>query len=236
MPELRFFEQRISILRKLEKAGLLQAFRVGEESVDAQLSDWRWLSVAQSGITLNVLTEAESTIDELETIKAIVKEIEPSHYSHARASYQHVFELPFNEFDKAMTRGHDRLYRELSTDEVALGDWALLTDIAAAGPPPSRGQIEFGIVRDGEVPFRLNRLGGRGPGMQHLGQREWEPDAFKKVSLFAESDLRCDAESGREAEFLGDALAFWNASRTQMTRLITELRRKMIDNQDGGTR
>jgi hypothetical protein len=234
-PEQRFHEQQTAILRSFEQVGPLELFSVGVDTVDAKLSQTCWISMAGSGITVSVLGETDDTSTAWGAIAGAVAVISPLHYTHARASYQHVLELPFDDFAEAVDRGHARLYRDLSTQEVTLGDWALLSDVTAAGPPSSRGQIEFGIVRNDEVPFRLNRLGGRGPGMQHLAQRPWDESSFKKVSLFADSDLRCDAEPGREVEFLEDASAFWTASRSQMTRLVTELRRKMIDKQDGAT-
>jgi hypothetical protein len=233
-PELRFYEQRISILRKLKEDGLVQAFRVSEEAIDAQLPDWRWLSVSVSGITLNVLTDDVDVDASWDVICVVIEQIAPLRYTHARASYQHLEPLAVG-FADAVTRSYERLYRgSLGTDEVTVGDWALLADVHASGPPASLGKIELGIVLKGEVPLRLKQMGGRAPGMQHLGQREWEPSEFKPVSLFADSDLTCPAGDGREEAFLDDAGAFWTASRSQMSRLVRQLGTRLADERDGG--
>lgn len=232
-PELRFYEERISILRKLEERGVLQAFRVSEESVDAALPDWRWLSVFASGITLNVLTDTDDTSEGQDIIKAVIGQIAPLQFSRARVSYHHVQELPLS-FDEAVARGRKRLYGGVGTEDVVPSDWALLLDLDVVGPPSSKGQVELGVVRSSELPLRLSRLAGRAPGMQHLEQREWKPTEFKDVSLFADSDLVCPAESGREEDFLDDACAFWSASRTQVGRLVEELSSKLANNDSGG--
>jgi hypothetical protein len=235
----RFNDQRTPILRTWEDlaGGPLELFSVGAQSVDGRLSEFCWVSAADSGITLNLLEDADETPAAADrAIRTAVAALAPLRFSHVRTSYQHVVGLPFQDVEQAIDSGQEKLFRDLSTDDVRMGDWALLADFAIPGPPESAGQVEFGIVRADEVPFRLNRLGGRGPGMQHFAQLEWDPAAFKEVSLFADSNVRTDAPDGRETEFLDEALGFWSSSRSQMTRLVEDLRLKMIDNQDGGKR
>jgi hypothetical protein len=212
----------------LEQAGLLQAFRVTEDSVDAQLPDWRWLSVGPSGLTANILAERDDPGEVWTLIEAAMEVVGPRQYSHARVSYQHVRELPFA-FDEAVALGHSRLFAALSTEEVSLDDWALLSYFNIVGPPEARGAVEFGIVQRHELPQRLDRSTGRSTGMLHLGSREWQPQEFKDVSLFADSDLTCTAQPGRESAFLEDAGRFWATSRAQMTRLIEGLGTKLIE-------
>jgi len=232
-PNLRYYDHRISILRDLETSGLLEGFRVGEESVDAQLPDWRWMSVTPSGLTVNILAELDDQSDLWSRVAAMCDVLAPLHFSHARASYQHVLELPFA-FEDAVARGQAHLFRDLSTPDIALDDFALLTDLKAPGPPPAEGAIEFGIVRSDEVPQRLGRLVGRGPGMLHMGQRERLPGEFKDVSLYADSDLTCLAAEGREETFLEDAARFWATSRGEMSRLVDGFRSKMVESDGGG--
>jgi len=200
---------------------------MGDESIDAQLSGSRWLSVGPSGLTMNVLAELKDASDLWPVVAKVCDALTPLEFSHARVSYQHVLELPFA-FDEAVARGHAHLYRDLSTPEIILGDWALLSDIHAPGPPVSSGMTEFGIVKREEVPHRLVRLIGRGPGMMHIGERVWDPETFKDVSLYADSDLTCPAQPGREEAFLDDAAQFWTTSRGQMTRLVEGLGTKLV--------
>ncbi len=176
---------------------------------------------------MNVLTELNDASDLWPVVEMVCGALAPLEFSHARASYQHVLELPFS-FQEAVARGHAHLYRELSTAEVVLGDWALLSDVHSLGPPASNGMIEFGIVKADEVPQRLRRLVGRGPGMMHIGQRDWEAETFKDVSLYADSDLTCPAQPGRKEAFLEDAAQFWTTSRGQMTRLVEGLGSKLV--------
>lgn len=226
-PELGFYDLRTSMLRGVEERGLLQAFRLDDESVNAQLTDWRWLSITPSGITVDVLDETSEMSETWAVIEEALAPFGGLHYTHARVSYQHVLELPLS-FADAIALGYQHLFHDLGTDDVTLGDWALLTDVFVAGPPASAGMIEFGVVRPHEMPDRLGRLIGRPPGMPHIGQRPWEEVFFKDVSLFADSDLASPAEIGNETAFLDQACSFWNASRDQMTRLVDELRRKLM--------
>lgn len=226
-PELRFYEQRVPILRGLEGESLLEGFKMGEDAIAAQLSGLRWLSIWASGLTLNVLTEREDVSDLWPVVEEVCAALAPLQLSHARVSYQHMLELPFT-LDEAIARGQGRLFHGLSTSEIVLGDWALLSDIYAAGPPASQGMIEFGIVNREEAPRRLQRMVGRGPGMLHIGEREWEPEAFKDVSLYADSDLTCPATEGQGGSFLEEAEQFWTTSRGQMTRLVEGLRTKLV--------
>jgi hypothetical protein len=232
-PELRFYDCRISLLHELQDSGLLEGFRVSEDSVDAQLPDRRWLSIGPSGLTVNALAKLDDGSDLWPRIETVCGKLAPLQFSHARVSYQHLVDLPFS-FERAVALGQERLYQGLSTPEVTLDDWALLTNLQVAGPPQSEGLVEFGIVRSVEVPQRLGRLVGRGPGMLHLGQRDWQASEFKDVSLYADSDLTCRAQTGQEEAFLEDAAKFWTASRAQMTRLVDGLRRKLLGERDGG--
>lgn len=234
LPVLRFYEERIPILRGLEERDLLNAFRVSDETVEAELPGWRWLSVAQSGITLDVLTETADALESWSFIDEVVKLIGPLRFTHARISYQHVLALPFP-FEEAVGLARERLYRGLGTPEVEVGDWALLADLSASGPPASAGQAEIGVIHRREVDMRLKRSGGRGPGMQHLSNRTWDSDDFKEASLFADSNLVLQAEGELGDAFLQDAHAFWGASCKQMTRLMEDFRSKLIGNPDGGS-
>jgi hypothetical protein len=230
---LRFYEERIPLLRQLEEEGLLQGFRVKDEAAEGQLTDWRWLSIWPTGITLNVLDDLADLAPSWALIETICNGLGPLHFSHARVSYQYVAPLPLS-FEEAVARGQNRLHRNLSTAEVSVGDWALLADIATIGPPAATGQIEFGIVTRSELQMRLQRAGGRSPGLPHMGTRDWPLDRFKDVSLFADSDLTSSAADGEEESFLPVAATFWSASRAQMTRLVEELSAKLDDEQDGG--
>ena len=228
-PVVRYYEYRIPILRQLEEDGRLEAFRVSEDSAEAALPNWRWLSIIPSGLTLNILGEGDDTSEVWANVRAVCEVMAPLHFSHARVSYQHVAPLPMP-FEEAVSRGHARLYRDLRTTEVALDDWALLSNLSLAGPPAAIGQIEFGIVQPHELQGRLMRQVGRGPGMLHLGQRDWPLEGFKDVSLYADSDLTSHADPERPEAFLEDAARFWEASRTEMSRLVEGFRRKLVSN------
>lgn len=224
---MRFYEERISLLRYLEGDELLQAFRVGEETVDAQLPDWRWLSIAQSGLTLNALTSEVDTEETWSIIEAIVGRLGSLQFTRARVSYQYAQPLPMS-FDAALEAARNRLYPDIGSADVVVQDWALLADLALAGPSPATGQIELGIAHAWEIPMRLKRTGGRGPGMAHVGEREWVPAEFKEPLVFADSDFVCRATMGQEESFLAQAKQFWIASQIEMSRLVDGFREKLV--------
>ncbi len=229
-PELRFYEQRTAILRELEDIGVLRAFRFSEASVDARLPDWRWMSVTESGLTLNILTESNDEEEDWRLVETVISKLAPLRYSHARVSYQHVADLPLP-FEQALARSYKELLRPLDTPEVAVTDWAVLADLRTSGPHQATGRVEYGIVGKEEVPLRLAKLGGRDPGMGHLGSRDWDMAEFKDVSLFADSDLRRDAAEDQQELFLGDAHTFWGASREQIGRLVDEWHSRLVSSQ-----
>lgn len=229
-PELRFYEQRIPILRQLEDQGILEAFRVGDDYIDARLLGApHELSVRQDGITLDLLSPTDKIEEAWSVVRLAVEAIEPTRFIRARASYQHIVELPL-EFDEAIARGHVRLYRSLGTQEVRFGDWAFLGDIEAAGPPVSKGSMEFGIVRRHEVPSRLERQAGRGPGLSRSRSTSWTSETFKDVSLFADTNLIFAVDGDQKEAFMDEAYAFWEASRTQVCRLVMDIHSRLVGN------
>jgi hypothetical protein len=230
-PLLQFYERRIAILRSLEDRGLLVAFGVGDRSIDAELPDWRRLSVTESGLTLEMLAATDDPDAIWGIIGLVVEGIAPTVYARVRISYQHLVDLPMT-FEEAVESSYRSLYGPLGTKEVAVDDWAFLATISVQGPPQSTGTVEFGIVRDHEIPNRLNRVFGRQPGMERLGRRQWTADEFKPVCLFADSDLVCDAVEGREESFLQDARLCWSSSHEHMDSLVRAWSDKLIESKE----
>ncbi|MGA9313277.1 MAG: hypothetical protein WBV77_01480 [Solirubrobacteraceae bacterium] len=175
------------------------------------------------------MTESKDEEADWRLVETVISKLAPLRYSHTRVSYQHVAELPLS-FEQAVAKSYEELLRPLDTSEVAVTDWAVLADLRTSGLQPATGKVEWGIVSKEEVPLRLAKLGGRDPGMEHLGSREWDTAEFKDVSLFADSDLRHDAADDQEP-FLGDARTFWGTSREQIGRLVDEWRSRLVENQ-----
>jgi hypothetical protein len=232
-PALRYFDVRTAILRRFDEEGRLQGFTVSDEDVHAALAGFQWLSITPSGLTLDILEAVKDPGEVWSFVERICTELDLRAFSHARVSYQHLAGLPYK-FEEAVARGQRRLVANLSTAEVTFDDWALLSDISLAGPPASKGTMEFGTVQRHEIQPRLSRMVGRGPGMLHIGQREWPLDGFKDVSLYADTDLTFIASPGREQVFLEDAAEFWSRSRAQITRLIDGWCNMLADDHTGG--
>jgi hypothetical protein len=232
-PTLRYFDERVAIVRRFDELDCLRGFTVEAEDVRAALDGFRWLSITPSGVTFDILDPAHDRDASWAIVEDVCTALGPLTFSHARVSYQHLVALPLS-FEEAVARGRRRLMRDLSTDEVTLDDWALLSTVNIAGPHTAAGMIEFGTVRRDEIQVRLARAVGRGPGMLHIGERDWPLQDFGDVSLYADTDLASVAAPGREQAFLDDAAEFWDQSRDQMTRLIDGWCSELVANRAGG--
>jgi hypothetical protein len=234
-PELRFYQERVAILKTLEDRGLLKAFRVGSDRVDGRLvDDAHELSINESSLTLRVRTPfggPELWERMWEAADYAVKRIGPARYHRISVAFQHVVELPLA-FEEAVRRGYDRLFGGAAGSPIPFGDWAYLTNLAL-DEPPAYGYTEFGIVEAEELPDRLSRAVGRTYGSGREGGYSWRADMFKEVSLFADTSLQSNVDEVGTETFLSRARYVWEESSRQVGTFVTKLHERLTEEEDG---
>jgi hypothetical protein len=231
-PELRFYEERVALLRALEDRGSLHAFRVGESFVDARLFDDQcMLSVQQDRMELQMLAPSVDEEKAWDTVALVLACIQPSHPHLVVASFQHLVPLPLD-FDEAVSRGQERILQPYTPPgDITLGDWAVLSDIHVDGDPERFGTVEFGIVRAHEVPRRLSRFAGRVGGRRRVGPEHWDATHFEDVSLFADSWWR--REVSEPTNLRASARAYSSDCRRRSSILVEDLHTRLSMDEDG---
>ncbi len=218
-PELRFYEQRIAILKKLEEQGILRAFRVEESFVDAQLFETRdRLTVKQDSADIQLLSPQAEPERALEALCIAMTGVRPTTPRTISASFQYIAPIAL-EFTDVVARGYGRVLGDLPGD-LRHGDWAVLTDIALESPSAS-GIVEFGIIKAEEAPERLARRAGRTGGRSQPQQR-WMADQFPDVGVFCDGTVSGALEDGSE-KIPEVAANFWNAARDAHGSLVEGL-------------
>jgi hypothetical protein len=226
-PELRFYEQRIAILKKLEEQGYLRAFRVEESFVDAQLFETRdRLTVRQDGADILLLSPEAEPARALEALCLALAEVRPTTPRTISGSFQYIAPIALDFLD-AVARGYGRVLGNPLGD-LSHGDWAVLTDIILESPPAS-GIVEFGIIKAEEAPDRLARRAGR-TGRAPQPQR-WDPDQFPDVAVFCDGTL--SGALGDDSEKIPEVAAkFWSAARDAHGSLVEGLRTMLMSDDD----
>ncbi len=233
-PELRFYEERIGILRELQDRGLLQAFRVGDNHVDARLQNPRYqLSVRESGLTMHLLAPDAEPDEAWNVLAPALDLIRPSRPREMATTYAHVAALD-QSFDEAVARGYSGLFGSLDAGGARFDDWALLADVYLDSIS-ANGLIEFGIVRTHEIEARLTRRAGRttsGDPYPPISPTVMQGLKIPKVALFSDSTFRRPADQHGN-DFATRAREFWEASRTQADSLVGDLHQRLsIDDDD----
>lgn len=211
-PVLRFYEERIGVLRSLEDQGILKAFAVGNDQIGARLLDaGHELSVSEGGLSLELFGQDVELDTGWEFAMAAVEAVKPTQIRRAQARFQYIVALE-RPFDQAVTEGLERLLSVPALAGASYADFALLLDMA--GPDDVTGHMEFGIIRDGEAAVRLGRQIGpmqrhAGPGSRALGEPRWLGTEFPRVALFV--DLTW--EQMREFERFEEVRGFWAAAK-----------------------
>ena len=225
-PELRFYEQRVAILKKLEEQGILRAFRVQEGFVDAQLFETRdQLTVRQDGADIQLLSPEAEPGRALEALCIALGEVRPTTPRSISASFQYIAPIEL-EFMEAVTRGYGRVLGDLP-GSLQHGDWAILTDVSLESPPAS-GTVEFGIIQAEEAPGRLARHAGRAGGKSQSAQRS-VAGQFPDVAVFCDGSISSALDGDPEA-LPGSAGQFWASARDAHGSLVEGLRTVLTTN------
>jgi len=223
-PELRFYEVRYKILRRLEDAGVLRAFRVANDSIDARTTQGYQLSVQQHRASLVVPSPTADAEGAWSMLATAFNEIQPSRVRSVEVLLQHLLPLQLG-FEEAVAAGQERLLALPAAGELIHGDWAVLVDGQIEGEEVSI-QTEFGIVRAEEVPARLARSVGRIRGPQGAPAGPVDPSLISPVSLFADSAWERSLDGSEDP--LGDTRKFWTTSLARAGRLVQGLHHRLI--------
>ncbi len=235
-PELGFYEKRFSLLRGFEDRSELQAFRVREEGVDARLFGGSCqLSVRQSGMALHLLTPNADEGQASAAVQRVLDELHPRPPHRFSSVAAHVLPLELD-FESAVAIALRRLFRLPTASSLRFTDWSMLADLGTDEPSTS-GQIEFGIVRAGEISERVSRHVGRTAEMDPYPRTPaelWDALPLPDVALFADSTFwRMADDSG--SDLMAALLSFWEHSRAQAGKLVSELHRALRDDDQGET-
>jgi hypothetical protein len=213
-PALTFYEKGVEILRCLDERGVLRAFRVGDDRVDARLLDANHeLTVRHNGLTLDLFGVDADVDSAWECVVAALQKLELDKAT-AMAKFQHMVPLGIP-FDEAVAVGSRRFLSLPSTVKVA--DWALLIN------PDPGSSVEFGIVGAHEAIDRLTRRAGRmRMGQDASNASRWANTAFPDVALFADSFWDGPQVEGEQA-----VRAYWNSARDRAASFIDALYEKI---------
>lgn len=217
--ELRFYEERVAILRALEGQGLLRAFRVGENEISARLGDDdHSMALSHAGLTLRLLAP-EGDTDRLTTAARTVFEAIRPKRARPQIQFQHIIPVDLDYDDY---RRHSAEALLAISPSIQPTDWALMLT-GAAERSNADVTIEFGILAEAEIPLRLARFVGRaGPPDGDITPDRWANSDLPSVAFFG------DSHWSREEELDSDSLteslsAFWEDVLADSDRLITEL-------------
>lgn len=232
-PELRFYEKRVEILRLLEQAGHLRAFRVGENFIEGRLFSSRHrLTVTHTSLTVGVLTE-DANLDQIwDAVSLAFDMLSPDRGVQVSTVFQHVAPIDLS-FDEAVNNAYGDVVGQTALPGIRLGDWAVLADVRLSDEPEASGLTEFGIVTAKEVPRRLGRSAGRATSGQapSADQDLWDPEDFAPVSLFADSTLH---KALAADNFLEAASAFWRSSSREVGSFVADLHQRVSGQAKGG--
>jgi len=228
-PQLRFYEERIPILRAFEDDGVLRAFAVASDSVGARvLEPGHQITVRQDGLSVDLFGQEPDLATVRKLISQTLEKIAPVGLRAPTARFSHVvpLDVPVQE---AVQRSIAPIVPSTPSN-VSGVDFALLMDLAT--PDETSGQIEYGIIRSSEARRRLKGISQRiAPVSQAIRDRDWEAVKFPEVSLFADSMWRQDINIGlQEAQ---DVWGFWERATKYAGEFVDGLSSPMIDEEKG---
>jgi hypothetical protein len=227
-PQLRFYEERIPILRAFEDEGVLRGFAVAEDSIGARvLEPEHQITVRQDGLSVDLFGQDPDLATVRQLISLTLEKIAPAGLRAPTARFSHIVPLAVP-FQEAVQRSIAPIVPSTPSN-VSGVDFALLLDLAT---PDETAQIEYGIIRSSEARRRLRGISHRiVPVSQAIRDRDWETVKFPEVSLFADSMWQQDVKVGlQEAQ---DVWGFWERATRYAGEFVDGLASRMIDEEKG---
>jgi hypothetical protein len=230
-PQLRFYEERIPVLRDFEDAEVLKAFAVNPDSIGARVLDaGHQITVRQDGLSVDLFGQTADVAEMQELLTQAVSRIEPDVFVGLSVRFAHIVSLSTT-FEEAVARSIAPLLPASGDNRVSCTDHAILLDLRA--PSQVTAQIEYGILRSSvEARFRLGGTGTRvAPVSPAVREQTWETAKFPEVSLFADSLWR--EEGQREHHQLQEIWGFWADAAQYAADLVESLARPLDSEQKG---
>jgi hypothetical protein len=191
---LTFFEHRYEILRGLEEADLLRAFRTSEERIDVRLGDpHHLLAFMATGMSLSALRPS-ADLGRLQTAADLVLDaVNPDRLGSPRALFQWIAPSSGETYNDARSEAVASALGTPATGRFT--DFAALVD-GRIDDPPATYHLDAGVAEAGELPFRLSRAAGqlRGASTGHQGVPPslWSNESFPEFALFCDSRWTLD--------------------------------------------
>lgn len=159
-PELRFYEQRTELLRRLERADLLDAFRWTDQSIGARVGEHADIEVSSRSATLRILSPRTVVRDVRQSLELTVKTIEPAEVTLNKLRLAVV--VPLDRDFTQTTACTGGVVEPALEPEALPVDWSVLLD----GQSTTTGfsfQVEYGVIRHEEAAPRLEMKYARIP-------------------------------------------------------------------------
>lgn len=227
-PELRFYEHRAAILRDMKDAGLLTAFRIGDDEAGAQIGDGQH-EVEFSHRHLEVMIGSrEGDIDDLlKAVTIVLDQLRPESPARASFTFQHVASLAVD-YDEARRSALSSLFGSPDLGPVVLSDFANLVDVVSADPAAT-ATVEYGIVSRDELPTRLSREYGRAmaPTRRRMPRAARDPSKLPAVAFFMEAAWML-ADRIADDNPLDEFKETWDACRNASDDLAEALRHHLF--------
>jgi hypothetical protein len=224
-PEIRYFEHRYEVLRRLEESDLLGAFRaLPNERLAVRVGDAEHEMIfGVDHVELTILSPAGDRERMFAALQIVEELIAPRRILRPHIDAQFVVPLEVG-YDDAR---RDIVVSALDTAEIGgveLSDYAAMLDgITDAGD--TTVLAEYGIVEQEELPARLARTTGRFPGLgrEAVSTHQWKVDQDLPESAFF-ADIVCQRKVRLpEGQLLQGLTEAWQASLDIMGNVVDEL-------------
>ncbi len=184
-PSLDYYEHGVEVLRRLQNAGVLRRFRVGQDDLQARLADGSDLSVGVVGMTYTA-TGGSLPLDVAEQLLLdVLRSLRPADVT-ATFYLQHVLALDWGGTYEEACAGATAAWLPSIAATCGLTDSAPLVD----GVSRRHGigfQAEFGVIDAAQAPARLSRYVGNRIGGPGLAIHEEEGRDHPPLALFVDS-------------------------------------------------
>lgn len=225
-PCLSYYERRLEILRSLEDAGDLHAFRIDEDEIGARLgAAHHELRVSSDGLLAALFGPEER--DESVVTTAVTEALEllqPSRLRNFSVFLQHLVPLEERSYDEMRKMAAGLALGEAAQPLGAVDCAVLFDGVSPLGPY----QAEFGVVREEEIEARLLRSIGRANPLRATPTRPL-PSRLPSVALYVESDWTLDRFSREDGIASRWVLDGWEALERYAAAAITQLRDLLVD-------